>query len=79
MQCKEEDISDTEKVWMDVQQEVQLANILDKTGGWKKLVRYFNFDDLTNTFEQSSISPSMLLLNYIAVRFLFSCRMFYFI
>lgn len=72
IKCKEENIDDTQKVWMDAIQEKQLAAILDETQGWKKLARHFNFQNLLNTFEQSSSSSTLLLLNYIAVRFLFS-------
>lgn len=68
---QEEDISDMQKVWMDAEQEKQLSVILDKTEGWKKLIDYFNYKYLLKTFQQSSSSPSLLLLNYIAVRFLF--------
>lgn len=72
IKCKEENIDDTQKVWMDAVQEKQLAAILDETKGWKKLARHLNFENLFNTFEKSSTSSTLLLLNYIAVRFLFS-------
>lgn len=80
IKCKEENIDDTQKVWMDAVQEKQLAAILDETKGWKKLARHLNFENLLNTFEQSSSSSTLLLLNYIAVRFLFSveCSMFFY-
>lgn len=69
---KEENIDDQQKVWMDEDQEKQLANILDETKGWKKLAHHFNFEYLLNVFEQSSISTTLLLLNYIAVSLIFS-------
>ncbi|KYN36803.1 hypothetical protein ALC56_08594 [Trachymyrmex septentrionalis] len=64
---KEENINDTQKVWMDVDQEKQLANILDETKGWKKLAHYFDYKYLMNIFKQTS-SSSLLLLNYIAIQ-----------
>lgn len=66
----EENIIDTEKVWMDSDQEKRLAAILDETKGWKKLADYLQYDYLLKTFEQSS-SATLLLLSYIAVRFVF--------
>lgn len=69
---KEENIDDTHKVWMDADQEKQLASILDETKGWRKLAHHFNFKYLLNIFEQSSSSSTLLLLNYIAVSFSFS-------
>lgn len=71
IKCKEENIDDTQKVWMTADQEKQLASILDETKGWKKLAHRFNFEYLLNIFEQSS-SSTLLLLNYIAVRISFS-------
>jgi len=68
-ECKQENIH-AEKVWMNTDEEKQLAAILDETKGWKKLVDYLNFNYLLRTFEQSSSNPTLLLLNYIAVRFL---------
>lgn len=65
---KEENIDDTQKVWMDADQEKQLANILDETKGWRKLAHHFNFKYLLNIFEQSSSSSTLLLLNYIAIQ-----------
>lgn len=73
---KEENINDTQKVWMDIDQEKQLASILDETKGWKKLAHYFDYKYLMNIFKQTS-SSSLLLLNYIAVRFSFSRQIFY--
>ncbi|XP_012528850.1 nuclear factor NF-kappa-B p100 subunit isoform X2 [Monomorium pharaonis] len=64
---KEENIDDTQKVWMDADQEKQLASILDETKGWKKLAQHFNFKYLFEIFEQSS-SSTLLLLNYIAIQ-----------
>ncbi|XP_029177130.1 nuclear factor NF-kappa-B p100 subunit isoform X2 [Nylanderia fulva] len=68
IKCKEENIDDTQKVWMDAVQEKQLATILDETKGWKKLARHLNLENLLNTFEQSSSSSTLLLLNYIAIQ-----------
>lgn len=68
---KEETIEDQLKVWMDANQEKQLANILDETKGWKKLANHFNFKYLLNVFEQNPTNTTLLLLNYIAVRFSF--------
>ncbi|KAL6432434.1 hypothetical protein ACFW04_006787 [Cataglyphis niger] len=68
IKCKEENIDDTQKVWMDAVQEKQLAAILDETKGWKKLARHLNFENLFNTFEESSTSSTLLLLNYIAIQ-----------
>lgn len=65
---KEENIDDQQKVWMDADQEKQLASILDETKGWKKLAHHFNFNYLLNIFEQSSTSTTLLLLNYIAIQ-----------
>ncbi|XP_018307507.1 nuclear factor NF-kappa-B p105 subunit isoform X1 [Mycetomoellerius zeteki] len=64
---KEENINDTQKVWMDIDQEKQLASILDETKGWKKLAHYFDYKYLMNIFKQTS-SSSLLLLNYIAIQ-----------
>ncbi|XP_018365630.1 PREDICTED: nuclear factor NF-kappa-B p100 subunit isoform X2 [Trachymyrmex cornetzi] len=64
---KEENINDTQKVWMDTDQEKQLASILDETKGWKKLAHYFDYKYLMNIFKQTS-SSSLLLLNYIAIQ-----------
>lgn len=74
---KEEDINDSQKIWMDVEQEKQLASILDETKGWKKLAHHFNFDYLMNIFETSN-DTTLLLLNYIAVRFSLFYRVVYF-
>lgn len=68
IKCKEENIDDTQKVWMDAVQEKQLADILDETKGWKKLARHLNFENLFNNFEESSSSSTLLLLNYIAIQ-----------
>ncbi|XP_025152532.1 nuclear factor NF-kappa-B p100 subunit isoform X2 [Harpegnathos saltator] len=65
---KEEDIDDVQKIWLDGEQEKQLSLILDSTEGWKKLVDYFNYKYLMKTFQQSSSSPALLLLNYIAIQ-----------
>ncbi|KAL0117681.1 hypothetical protein PUN28_008825 [Cardiocondyla obscurior] len=65
---KEENIDDIHKVWMDVEQEKHLANILDETKGWKKLANFFNFEYLMNVFEQSKTNSTLLLLNYIAIQ-----------
>jgi len=64
---KEEDINDSQKIWMDVEQEKQLASILDETKGWKKLAHHFNFDCLMNIFKTSN-NTTLLLLNYIAIQ-----------
>lgn len=72
IKCKEEDIDDTQKVWMDAVQEKQLATILDETKGWKKLAQHLNFEYLLDVFEENASGSTLLLLNYIAVRFLFS-------
>lgn len=71
---KEDDTQ--QKIWLDREQEKQLSAILDKTEGWKKLADYFNYKYLMKTFQQSSSSPALLLLNYITVRFLFPIRIF---
>lgn len=68
IKCKEENIDDTQKVWMDAIQEKQLAAILDETKGWRKLARHLNFENLFNTFEESSSSSTLLFLNYIAIQ-----------
>ncbi|XP_070156251.1 nuclear factor NF-kappa-B p110 subunit isoform X2 [Polyergus mexicanus] len=68
IKCKEENIDDTQKVWMDAIQEKQLAAILDETKGWKKLACHLNLENLFNTFEESSFSSTLLLLNYIAIQ-----------
>ncbi|XP_071645479.1 nuclear factor NF-kappa-B p110 subunit isoform X1 [Temnothorax longispinosus] len=66
---KEENIDDTQKVWMDSEEEKQLASILDVTKGWRKLAQHFNFEYLLNICEQSSSSNStLLLLNFIAIQ-----------
>ncbi|KAH0954212.1 hypothetical protein HN011_000943 [Eciton burchellii] len=72
-ECKQENIH-AEKVWMNSDEEKQLAAILDETKGWKKLIDCLNFDYLLKTFEQSSSNPSLLLLNYIAVQTNISLR-----
>ncbi|XP_032670815.1 nuclear factor NF-kappa-B p100 subunit isoform X2 [Odontomachus brunneus] len=66
---KEEDIDETQqKIWLDAEQEKQLSAILDRTKGWNKLADYFNYKYLVKTFQQSSSSPTLLLLNYIAIQ-----------
>jgi hypothetical protein len=77
-ECKQENIH-AEKVWMNSDEEKQLAAILDETKGWKKLIDCLNFDYLLKTFEQSSSNPSLLLLNYIAVRFFIFYQMFLYV
>ncbi|KYM99825.1 PREDICTED: nuclear factor NF-kappa-B p100 subunit isoform X1 [Cyphomyrmex costatus] len=64
---KEENIDDTQKVWIDADQEKHLASILDETKGWRKLALYFDYKYLLNIFKQTS-SSSLLLLNYIAIQ-----------
>ncbi|XP_014468194.1 PREDICTED: nuclear factor NF-kappa-B p100 subunit isoform X2 [Dinoponera quadriceps] len=66
---EEEDNDETQqKIWLDREQEKQLSAILDRTEGWKKLADYFNYKYLMKTFQQSSSSPTLLLLNYITIQ-----------
>ena len=45
----------------------QLADILDKTGGWKKLAEHMGHGILVPALRKSTTSPSITLLNYINV------------
>ncbi|XP_011867191.1 PREDICTED: nuclear factor NF-kappa-B p100 subunit isoform X2 [Vollenhovia emeryi] len=65
---KEEHIDDTQKVWMDAEQEKQLADILDETKGWGKLAQHFDFEYLLNIFENGSTNSTLLLINFIAIQ-----------
>lgn len=57
--------------WLNNEHKENLSTLLDKTQGWKKLAKYLNFEYFLKTFEQSSSSPSLLLLNYIDVSYIF--------
>lgn len=54
--------------WLNDEHKKQLSLLLDKTQGWKKLIKELNFDYLLKILHQNSSSPSMLLLNYIDVQ-----------
>ncbi|XP_076618995.1 nuclear factor NF-kappa-B family member relish isoform X2 [Colletes latitarsis] len=54
--------------WLNNERKEKLSVILDKTQGWKKLAKHLNFQYVLNTLQQTSSSPSLLLLNYIDVQ-----------
>ncbi|XP_034190920.1 nuclear factor NF-kappa-B family member relish isoform X1 [Osmia lignaria lignaria] len=54
--------------WLNNEHKEKLSTLLDKTQGWRKLAKHLNFEYFLKTFEQSSSSPSLLLLNYIDVQ-----------
>ncbi|XP_078050325.1 nuclear factor NF-kappa-B family member relish [Augochlora pura] len=60
----EVDDEDTQKEWFNNEQIQELSNILDKTQGWRKLAKHLKFVYILRTLQQSSVSPSQLLLNY---------------
>ncbi|XP_046821433.1 nuclear factor NF-kappa-B p100 subunit isoform X2 [Vespa crabro] len=59
---------DTENNWLSNENKQKLATILDKTKGWKKLVKHLNLEFLLQSLCQNSLSPSLLLLNYIDIQ-----------
>ncbi|XP_035725078.1 nuclear factor NF-kappa-B p100 subunit-like isoform X2 [Vespa mandarinia] len=59
---------DTQNNWLSNENKQKLATILDKTKGWKKLVKHLNLEFLLQSLCQNSLSPSLLLLNYIDIQ-----------
>lgn len=62
---------ESETNWLNSEIKERLATLLDKTQGWKKLAKHLNFEYLLKILEQSSSSPSLLLLNYIDVCYIY--------
>ncbi|XP_012271308.1 nuclear factor NF-kappa-B p100 subunit isoform X2 [Orussus abietinus] len=44
---------------------IALASILDKTGGWKKIIKHLKYDFLLKELNPKIASPSLVLLNYL--------------
>ncbi|KAL2733845.1 nuclear factor NF-kappa-B p100 subunit isoform X1 [Vespula squamosa] len=66
---KEEILSeDTKNNWLNNENKQKLATILDKTKGWKKLAKHLNLEFLLQSLCQNSLSPSLLILNYIDIQ-----------
>ncbi|XP_076162252.1 nuclear factor NF-kappa-B family member relish isoform X2 [Ptiloglossa arizonensis] len=59
---------DLQTNWLNSEQKEKLSILLDKTQGWIKLAKHLNFQYFSKTLQQSSSSPSLLLLNYIDVQ-----------
>ncbi|XP_043666595.1 nuclear factor NF-kappa-B p100 subunit isoform X2 [Vespula pensylvanica] len=59
---------DTKNNWLNNENKQKLAAILDKTKGWEKLAKHLNLEFLLQSLCQNSLSPSLLLLNYIDVQ-----------
>lgn len=64
LELKDEDL---EINWLNNEHKEKLSILLDKTQGWRKLAKYLNVEYLLKTFQYSSTSPSLFLLNYIDV------------
>lgn len=60
---------DTKSNWLNNENKQKLAAILDKTKGWEKLAKHLNLEFLLQSLCQNSLSPSLLLLNYIDVSY----------
>lgn len=70
LSIKEEELDeDTKNNWLSNENKEKLATILDKTNGWKKLVKHLKFEFLLQSLCHTSLSPSLLLLNYIDVSY----------
>lgn len=54
--------------WLNDEHKKKLSILLDKTQGWKKLIKELNFEYIFKTLHQSTSSPSLILLNYIDVQ-----------
>ena len=69
VEIKEEAMEDEEEVTNNFNNEdmLKLANILDKTGGWKKLAERMGHGILVPVLSESTSSPSLTLLSYINV------------
>ncbi|XP_033335241.2 nuclear factor NF-kappa-B family member relish isoform X1 [Megalopta genalis] len=59
---------DLQKEWLNNEQKQELSNILDKTQGWRQLAKHLKFEYMLRTLQQSSLSPTQLLLNYIDIQ-----------
>ncbi|XP_015438643.1 PREDICTED: nuclear factor NF-kappa-B p110 subunit [Dufourea novaeangliae] len=57
-----------QKNLLNTEQKEKLSVILDKTQGWRQLAKRLKFDYFLKTLQQCSLSPSLLLLNYIDVQ-----------
>lgn len=70
LSIKEEELDeDTKNNWLSNENKEKLATILDKTNGWKKLIQHLKFEFLLQSLCHTSLSPSLLLLNYIDVSY----------
>ncbi|XP_076642757.1 nuclear factor NF-kappa-B family member relish [Halictus rubicundus] len=63
---------DSQQELLNNEQKQQLSNILDETQGWRKLAKHLKFESFLRTLQHTSLSPSLLLLNYIDVQSLMS-------
>ncbi|XP_076277508.1 nuclear factor NF-kappa-B family member relish isoform X2 [Lasioglossum baleicum] len=63
---------DSQKELLNNEQKQQLSDILDKTQGWRKLAKHLKYEYFLRTLQHTSLSPSLLLLNYIDVQTLMS-------
>ncbi|PBC34834.1 nuclear factor NF-kappa-B p100 subunit isoform X1 [Apis cerana] len=65
---------DSEINWLNNEHKKKLSILLDKTQGWRKLAKHLNVEYLLKTFQHSSTSPSLFLLNYIDVEVSLSAK-----
>lgn len=56
--------------WLNDEHKKELSTLLDKTQGWQKLAKHLGVEYLLQPFQYSS-SPSLILLNYIDVSYIF--------
>ena len=68
LELKNEDLQTN---WLNNDHKEKLSTLLDKTQGWQKLAKHLNIEYLLKTFQHNSISPSLGLLNYIDVSYIF--------
>ena len=68
LELKHEDLQTN---WLNNEHKEKLSILLDKTQGWQKLAKHLNIEYLLQTFQHNSISPSLGLLNYIDVSYIF--------
>lgn len=57
--------------WLNDEHKKELSTLLDKTQGWQKLAKHLGVEYLLQPFQYSSTSPSLILLNYIDVSYIF--------
>ncbi|KAI4498575.1 hypothetical protein M0802_006281 [Mischocyttarus mexicanus] len=66
---KEEILDDATKAsWLNNENKKKLGLILDYKSSWKKLAKYLDLEFLIDTALENSLSPIMLILNYIDIQ-----------